>query len=341
MTLVFPPPSTARAARLHFRYNRAMRIAVYGSGAVGGYFGARLAQTGQEVIFIARGEHLQAMQTSGLRIDSLNGDLHLEQVRASDDPRRVGEVDFILVGVKAWQVPEAALAMRPLVGQDTLVIPLQNGVDAPAQLAAALGSQHATGGLCQISVYRAAPGYLRHVGIEPRIVFGDLNNRPSQRLEDLRQAFEQAAVTASVPDDIHAALWRKFLFIAAVSGVGAVTRLPVGAIRSIPETRQMLEQALRETYAVARRRKIALDEGIVAATLSAIDGIAPDVIPSMQRDIQEGHPSELGSQNGAVVRMGLESGIPTPTHAFIYASLLPQELIARRDLLDTPAINYP
>jgi len=306
-----------------------MRIAIFGAGGVGSYFGGRLVQAGEEVIFIARGDHLRAMQAQGLRVDSIKGDFLIQPVQATDDPRRVGEVDMVLLCVKAWQVPEAAEALAPMLGGETGVIFLGNGVDAPYQLAPVLGAEHVLGGLCRISVAIAAPGHIRHVGIEPYVAFGEMDGRTSQRAENLRQAFERAGVNVSVPADILAAMWEKFIFIAAISGVGAVTRVPAGVLRSVPETRGMLQEAIEENVRLAHARKITLAEDIGARTLAFIDGMAPGVTASMQRDIMEGRPSELGAQNGAVVRMGLESGVPTPTHAFIYNSLLPQELRAR------------
>lgn len=306
-----------------------MRIAVFGSGGVGGYFGGRLAQAGEEVIFIARGSHLEAIREKGLRVDSLNGDFRIQPAQANDNPKRVGEVDVVLVGVKAWQVPEAALAMQPMVGKDTFVVPLENGVDAPTQIAAVLGNERVLGGMCQISAFIEAPGYIRHVGLDPYIAFGELDRRRSERAEKLRQAFERAHVNAEVPEDINISMWEKFLFIAPISGVGAVTRAPVGISRSIPETRQLLEQAMQEVVAVAQARKVILSDDAVARKMAFVDSLSPTVTASMQRDVMDGRKSELGSQNGAVVRMGLEAGVPTPVNSYLYYSLLPQELRAR------------
>jgi 2-dehydropantoate 2-reductase len=309
-----------------------MRIAVFGAGAVGGYFGGRLAESGQDVIFIARGAHLRAMQSEGLRVDSINGDFTVYPVQASDDPPRVGEVEVVLLGVKAWQVPEAALAVRPLIGQNTFVVPLQNGVDAPSQIAAVLGKGAVFGGLCRIASHVAGPGYIRHTGIEPAIAFGELDNRPSDRAERLKTAFEKAGVRADIPVDIQAAIWEKFIFIASISGLGAVTGAPIGVTRQLPETRQMLKQVIQEIVAVSKGRQIKLDEGVTDKVLAIIDQLPEETMASMQRDILEGRPSELGSQNGAVVRLGLEGGIPTPANTFIYNSLLPKELRARGEL---------
>lgn len=310
-----------------------MRIAVFGAGAVGGYFGGRLAQAGEDVVLIARGEHLRAMQRSGLRVDSIKGNFAVDPVQATDDPAEVGAVDAILVGVKAWQVPEAARAMRPMVGPQTFVVPLENGVEAPSQLAEVLGEEHVLGGLCRIISSVVEPAHIRHAGIEPYVAFGELDGRHSERAERLRRAFENAdGVTAEIPPDIRVAMWEKFLFIAALSGVGAVTRAPVGVLRSLPETRRMLEQAMHEIVAVARARDIALPEETVSQTMAFIDSLPPEGTASMQRDVMAGRPSELEGQNGAVVRLGQEAGIETPVHAFVYQSLLPQELQARGQL---------
>ncbi len=308
-----------------------MRIAIFGSGGVGGYFGGRLAQAGEEVVFIARGEHLEAIRAHGLRVDSIKGDFMVHPARATDDSAQVGEVDVVLVSVKAWQVPGAAQAMGPLVRGDTFVVPLENGVDAPGELAYVLGAEHVLGGLCRIVSYIAAPGHIHHAAIEPYIAFGELDRRPSQRAERLRQAFLRAGVQAEIPADIQSAMWEKFLFISAISGVGAVTRAPAGILRSVPESRQMLENALSEVYAVARAHDIDLPGDVVTRTLAFIDSLPENATASMQRDIIEGRPSELHSQNGAVIRLGQARGVGTPTHAFIYASLLPQERRARRE----------
>jgi 2-dehydropantoate 2-reductase len=306
-----------------------MKIAIFGTGAVGGYFGGRLAQGGEEVVFIARGKHLQALQANGLRVDSINGDFTVQPVQATDNPAEVGIVDVVIVGVKAWQVPEAAEAMRPMVGPQTFVLPLQNGVDAPSQLAAVLGAEHVLGGLCGLMCFVVGPGHIQHAGIDPFVNFGELDNRASDRTERLRQAFAQANVNAKISPDIHVAMWRKFLFIVSVSGMGSITRSPMGVFRKLPETRKMLEQVLQEVFQVARARNVNLPDDAMSAALAFIDGLPDSGTASMQRDIMEGRPSELEAQNGAVVRMGQEVGVDTPLNAIIYHSLLPMELCAR------------
>ena len=312
-----------------------MRIAIFGAGGAGGYFGGRLAQAGEEVLFIARGEHLRAIRERGLRVDSLKGDFVVQPAQATDDPAQVGVVDAIIVGVKTWQLPEAALAMRPMVGPGTMVVPLLNGVEAPTQLTAALGADAARvlGGLAQIISMIAGPGHIRHAGADPYIAFGEMDRSASERVERLRQAFERAAgVKVEVPLDIQAAMLSKFMFISAFSGVGAVTRAPAGVLRSLPETRRMLEDAMREVVAVAHARHIALPEAAIVKQMAFIDNLPPGGTASMQRDILEGRPSELEAQNGSVVRLGKEVGVPTPIHAFLYHSLLPTEMRARGEV---------
>lgn len=309
-----------------------MRIAVFGTGAVGGYFGGRLAQAGEDVVFIARGEHLRVLLMQGLQVDSIKGDFVVKPVHVTDNPAEVGKVDVVLVGVKAWQVLEAAQAMHPLVGPETFVVPLQNGVEAPSQLAAVLGSQHVLGGLAKIISFTAGPGHIRHPGAEPYVAFGELDNRVSERGERLRQAFVRAGVRVEIPPDIQAALWDKFLFVVSWGGVGAVTRAPIGVMRSVPETRQILEQAMREIFNVARARGITLPQDIIGKTMAFVDSLPPIGTTSLQRDIIEGKPSELAAWNGAVVRLGREVRVITPLHSFIYHSLLPLELRARGQL---------
>jgi 2-dehydropantoate 2-reductase len=309
-----------------------MRIAIFGAGSVGGYFGGRLSQAGEDVIFLARGNHLNALLANGLRVDSINGDFVLQQVQATDDPSKIGKVDMVLVGVKTWQVSEAAQTMRPMIGPETVVLPLQNGIEAPTLLSEILGSQHVLGGLCGLFCYVAEPGHIVHAGTDPFIKFGELDNHRSQRAELLLETFTGAGITTEIPTDIQVAMWMKFLFITVWSGIGAVTRSPVGIWRSLPETRQMAKQGLLEIIAVAKSRNILLPVEALQTAMSMYDGLAPQSTASLQRDIMDGRPSELEAQIGAVVRLGQESNVTTPQHTFIYQSLLPMELQARDQL---------
>ncbi len=306
-----------------------MRIAVIGAGGVGGYFGGRLARSGEEVVFVARGATLDALRRRGLRVDSVAGDFALDRVEASGEPSRVGPVDAVLVAVKSWQVAEVAPTLTPLVGPGTAVVPLENGVEAPDQLAGVLGRGAVLGGLCRISSMVVEPGHIRHAGLEPYVALGELGGGASDRAERLRAALERSGVRAEVPADIRLAMWEKFLFITAVSGLGAVTRAGVGVLRSLPATRDLLVAAVEEVAAVGRAHGVAIPAGAPAATLALVDTLPEHTTASMQRDIAAGRPSELESQNGAVVRLGEAAGVPTPVNAFLYAALLPQELAAR------------
>ena len=306
-----------------------MRIAIFGVGGAGGYFGARLASAGEEVIFIARGEHLEAIRRQGLRVETPGGEMVIRPAQATDDPAEVGAVDVIIVGVKAEQIIDAAQAMGSMIGPDTCVVPLQNGVEAPSQLAELLGEQHVLGGLCGTLSWITGPGQIRNIGDVNFIKFGELDNRSSERAERLRQSFDHAGVTAQVPANIHEALWEKFLFVVSFGGVGAVTRAPIGVIRTLPETRRMLERSMQEIHTVARARQIPIADTTVVKTLAFVDSLPSDGTTSLQRDIADGKPSELEAWNGAVVRLGKEVDVATPLHEFIYHSLLPLELQAR------------
>jgi 2-dehydropantoate 2-reductase len=305
-----------------------MRIAIFGTGGAGGYFGARLADAGEEVVFVARGEHLQAIREQGLRLETPAGKI-IARGEATDDPTQIGVVDLVLVGVKTWQVKDAARALRPLIGAETLVVPLQNGVEAAGELTAELGSAHVLGGLCGTISRVVCPGHILSIGETNFIKFGELDNSRSERAERHRQTFERAGVKADVPSDIQAAVWEKFIFVAPYGGIGAVTRAPAGVIRSLPETRSMLELGMREILELSRALRVSLSEDIVEKSLRLIDSLAPGATTSLQRDIADGKPSELEAWNGAVVRLGRAANVPTPLHEFIYHSLLPSELQAR------------
>lgn len=308
-----------------------MRIVIFGTGGVGGYFGGRLAQAGEEVTFIARGQHLNAIQRNGLRVDSPSGDFVVHPAKATDNVNEVGETDLVILGVKAWQVPDAARAIKPIVGPGTSVVPLQNGVDAVPQLVAELGSENVVGGLCRIVSFVVGPGHIRHAGFVPSIIIGELDNRRSERIEMIAQIFKRAGLDTTIAGDIQVALWTKFLFIASFSGVGAMANAPAGVLRSDPKWRAYILSAMEEIYTLAHARGVKLPPDSVTKVMAAVDGLPEDATSSMQRDIAAGKPSELESQNGAVVRMAHESGVEVPTHALIYETLRPLEAKARAE----------
>ncbi len=306
-----------------------MRIAVFGTGGAGGYFGALLARAGNDIRFIARGPHLQAIRMSGLTLETPEGEVIVENAAASDDPSTVGPVDLVLVGVKAWQVAAAAEQMRPLVGPETIVLPLQNGVEASSELASVLGRSHVLVGLCSTFSWVVAPGRIRNFGASNFIRFGEFNNIQSDRTKLLLKVFCEAGVNAEVPSDIHRALWMKFIAVTSFGGVGALSRAPIGVMRQTPETRELLMRCVNETATLAKASSIDLAATALADTMTFLDGLAPDGTTSLQRDIADGKPSELGYWSGAVVRLGKIKEVDVRTHQVIYNALLPLEHKAR------------
>jgi 2-dehydropantoate 2-reductase len=310
-----------------------MRIAVFGTGAVGGYFGGRLAEAAEDVVFIARGGQLTALREHGLRVESVVGDFALAPVECADDPEQIGPVDLVLVGTKAWQVADAALAMRPLVGPDTTVLPLQNGVEAPDELSAVLGREHVLGGLCRIMSFLAEPGVIRHVGAEPVLTFGELDGRETERCRWLLSAFRNAGgMRAELVPDVQVELWRKLQMMAATSAVGATARKPFGVLLELPETRRLLKACMDEVRDVAVARGVALPAEEADRTMAFLEQLPADGVTSLYRDLDAGRPSELEAQLGAVVRLGREVGVDTPVCGTLYAALLPSELGARGEL---------
>ena len=306
-----------------------MRIAIFGVGAVGSYFGGRFANAGHDVTFVARGETLSRLQTRGLEVTSAQGDFVIAHPKAVADPNEAGPVDVVLLAVKAQHVREVGRSLSSLIGPETVVIPLQNGIEAHGQLAEILGPEHVLGGLCKIFSTRLAPARIRHVGFPPVLIFGEFGQANSARVDRIRVALESTSgMKVVAPDDIEAALWEKFLFVTSLGGVGAVARAPVGVLREIPETRRMLRSAMEEIIAIARKRNVALGDDAPDRAFELIDGLPAEATASMQRDVMAGEPSELEYQTGTVVRYGEESGVPTPVNSGIYSALLPSELRA-------------
>jgi len=304
-----------------------MKVAVIGAGAVGGYFGGRLAAAGNDVVFLVRGKTSEALLAAPLRVKSIKGDFEV-RVAATDEPAPI-DADLVLVAVKAWQVSEAAEAIQKMARRDSVVVPLQNGMEAPAQLAAVLGEGRVAGGLCRIVAEATGPGEVDHYWAEPSIEFGELAPlRNPERLDQLRDAFADADVRCRIPRDIGLAMWEKFLFIMWGS-LGALTRLPIGPILSSPELRARLVAALEEVAQIACAHGKNLNAETVNTTLAMLEAQPGETTSSMQRDIMAGRPSELEAQTGAVVRFGQKTGIATPVHDSIYAELLPLEKRAR------------
>ncbi|BDG03230.1 2-dehydropantoate 2-reductase [Anaeromyxobacter oryzae] len=309
-----------------------MRIAVIGAGGVGGLLAALLARAGEEVSVVARGSALDAIRAAGITVDSPLGAFTQRVAAASDDPATLAPADAVLVAVKAWQVAELAPRLAPLVAPGGVVVPLQNGVEAAGRLAAALGDERVAGGLVNVLAWITGPGAVKHVGGPPRLTVGERGARgkpPSPRLEALAAALGRGGAEATISGDIERASWEKFLLIGPWGAVSAVARAPIGVVRTVPETRALLEAAMEELAAVGRARGVAIPADAVARTLAFIDAVMPEATASMQRDVGAGRPSELDDQAGAVVRLAAAVGVPVPVHGFLLAALRPQEAAAR------------
>ncbi len=306
-----------------------MKIAIMGTGGVGGYYGGLLAKQGHEVTFIARGAHLKAIQKNGLQIKSIHGDFSISPAKAVADPTEVGIVDFALVCVKTYDTESVAQTMLPLIGAQTTVLSLQNGIDAAERIGAVIGLDHVIGGATWISSAVEAPGIIKQMSQFRRIVVGELNGGISPRVEMFVEAFRPTGVTIEASDNIRKILWTKYTFISSASGLGSLTRLPIGEYRSIPETRAMILGLMKEVETVARALEVALDADVVEKSIKFMDDAAPHIKASMQLDVETGRRTELEAMIGALGRKGRETGVPTPIADFIYATLLPVELKAR------------
>jgi 2-dehydropantoate 2-reductase len=307
-----------------------MRFAIYGSGAVGCYFGAKLQKAGHEAIFIARGGTLQAIRQSGVRIEGIDEGFHLRSVQITDKLSDIDPVDCVIIGVKTWQVEGIIDQLPALLHEDSRALTTQNGVEAPTIIAQRIGEGRVLGGVVKGFFFVESPGVIRHVGVRPSITFGSIAERNGQLEKTLLETLLQADIHAEIPQNTATALWEKFLLVCSLSGVGAITRSPIGAIRAYPSTRNLLIDVMHEIHLVAQAHEIALHENIIDQTMAFVDTFPYEATASMQRDIMDGLPSELEAQTGAVVRLGKLTETPTPLNQFIYDSLILQELTARK-----------
>jgi 2-dehydropantoate 2-reductase len=299
-----------------------MRIAAMAAGAVGGYFGARLAAAGHDVFFIARGAHRDAMLSNGLKVESVHGDVHLPKPNVSDDPAKVGPVDVVLFAVKLWDTEKAAEAARPLLGPHTRVVTLQNGVDSYERIAPIVGAERAIPGVTYVVTVIERPGVIKQTSTFQSIICGTSDGHPDAPLE----AFVAAAKTAGIPitlsDNIARDRWHKFIFLSATSGATAVTRNPMGPILADPDTRALFRNIMRETLAVGKAKGVALDDGFVDERMAFADKNVPATMKaSMANDLDRGNRLELDWLAGEVCRLGRELKVPTPVNDTIYAAL--------------------
>ena len=308
-----------------------MRTAVIGVGAVGGYFGGKIAHAGNDVTFIARGSNLIALRENGLKVKSIQGDFLIHPAKVTDNLREIRNAELIILGVKAWQVAGIAHDLRTIIGDQTTILPLQNGVLAYDEIVAETGKNNVLGGLCRIFSKMDAPGIISHLGIEPAIVFGEWENTISARTRKINELFEQSGIKSRIADDIQAELWKKFINI-CVSGLLAVSRSTYGEIRELKETRYMMTELFEEIYAISQKAGIQIDHDFINKTVAFIDTFPYDSTSSLTRDVWEGKPSELEYQNGTVVRLGEKYGVATPVNRYIYNCILPMERKARGEI---------
>jgi 2-dehydropantoate 2-reductase len=303
-----------------------MRMAVMAAGAVGGYFGGRMAAAGHDVIFIARGAHRDAIRRDGLKIESALGDLHLKQVNVTDDPMEVGPVDVVLFAVKLWDTETAGNQTRPLVGSNTRVITLQNGVDSVERLAPILGDSATIGGTTHVVARIAQPGVVRHTGTMAKIRCGRLDGRPDALLASYVAQFKRANIDITLADHMLLDVWKKFVLLSANSGMTAATRQPLGVIREDADMRAFFYKLMHETMAVGRTAGVEFPADFPAELDCLVAAFAPATKASMSNDLDAGNRLELDWIAGKVVALGRKHNIPTPGHEAIYAILKPYRM---------------
>lgn len=298
-----------------------MRIAIFGAGGVGCYVGARLLAGGHEVVFIARGRSLEALRERGLRCYSVQGDLHLPRVRVTDNPHDAGAVDAVILTVKLYDLDAAAVEFGPLLGPDTLVVPLQNGIDASDRLTNAIGAACVLKGLVHVVSHLVEPGVVQHSSPFCRLVLGELDGRSSPRCEALARTLANCGFDARTSPAIDAELWRKFTRLAAFSAVACLARADLGTLLANPALAALLSDAMTEVAVVARARGIPLPADVVQASLDEMAGYPGKARPSMLEDLEAGRRLEVASLSGAVVRLGRLHGVATPIHDVAWRAL--------------------
>jgi 2-dehydropantoate 2-reductase len=295
-----------------------MRIAVMATGAVGGYFGARLAQAGHEVAFVARGRQLEALRARGLRVESPLGDVHLQNVEVTDEPGTIGTVDLVLFAVKLWDTLAAAEAIRPVLRQETAVMSFQNGVVKDDVLAQVLGAEHTIGGVCYIAAAIAEPGLIRHSGTLGKLVFGEYDGSLSPRVLQFRDACADSGIDAEISDRIEQAIWEKFVFLVGLSGTTSLARSPIGPIRSHPRSRAFLHDAMAEVVQVARALGVPLPADYADGRLAFADRLPAGMTSSMHHDLEHGNRLEVAWLSGDVVQRGATLGVATPCNRAVF-----------------------
>ncbi|WP_282085488.1 ketopantoate reductase family protein [Aquimarina algiphila] len=306
-----------------------MHIVVIGVGGVGGYFGGKIANSGQKVTLIARGKHLDAIRKNGLQVKSIDGNFVTHPFLVTDNIDTLEKADLVLICTKSWQVAEVAKLIMPILKENTVVIPLQNGADNAEKVCAVLDKKYVLGGLCRIYSKIEAPGVISHFGHSPEVVFGELDKSKTDRLQNIKEIFDKAGFKNTISEDIEVDIWSKFMFIATVSGLGALTRATIGEMYENPDVKELLEQTATEIYKIGTGKNVNLPKDLVDRIMVFISKQPYDSTASTQRDIIEGRPSELDNFNGFIVKEGIKLDISTPINGFTYRCLQPMEVKAR------------
>ena len=306
-----------------------MKNGIIGTGGVGGYFGGKLAKAGNDVTFLARGENLNEINKNGLTIKSVQGDFRVDSIKATDKLINFGLVDIAIIAVKAWQLKDIAKDLVDIIGQNTMILPLQNGLSAIDELKERISADRFIGGLCRIMSKIESPGVINHFGVEPVITFGEVDKTHSLRCEELSKIFTNAGIKAVISSDISAELWKKFIVI-CVGGLLAVTKTTYGELRELNETRQMMIGLLEEIYDLSQKSGIQIESDFINQSVCLIDSYPYDSTASLTRDVWNGKPSEIEYQNGTVVKLAKKNLTNAPINEFVYNCILPMEIKARK-----------
>jgi 2-dehydropantoate 2-reductase len=306
-----------------------MKVAIIGAGGVGGYFGGKLASAGIDVTFVARGEHYNAIKNSGLLVKSINGDFKIDNVQIVDAAKKLASPELIILAVKAWQIKEIVPDLKSVITENSIILPLENGISITEELGEQIPMNNIIGGLCRIISKIESPGVINHIGIEPYILFNELNNYKSDRILRIKELLDAAGIKNRIPFDINAELWKKFISI-CVSGFLALTRSTYGEVRELKETRQTMSDLMKEIIALSQEVGIKLEPDFLDKSMAFIDSFPHGSTSSLTRDVWEGKPSEIEYQNGYVSKLGKRLGIPTPINTLVYNCILPMERRARR-----------
>lgn len=306
-----------------------MKIAIIGTGGVGGYFGGKLAMAGSDVTFLARGEHLKALQQNGLRIKSIKGDFKIDPIKVTDNIKTIGFADLVIIALKSWQIKEIITDLIEIVNQNTTILPLQNGIFTADELKEQFDQNNVIGGSCRIFSKIESPGIINHFDSDPKIILGELNNSKTERIYKIESVLNHAGIETTISDNIQTDLWRKFIIV-CVSGLLAVTKTTHGELRELKVTRQLMIELLTEIYNLSKKVGIQIETNYLEKAISLIDSFSYDNTGSLTRDVWKGKPSEIEYQTGTVVRLAEKYGIDVPINRFVYSCILPMEIKARK-----------